>query len=221
MRPTGDAGGRSEPVNLPSRAVLRHPPPLECPTWISPPRPSGRRSNRTSATWVTGTCASSSLATPSGPPASLPARRSGARLLQAPRHRRDDAAPVGRGPNRRGGGPPRRHVRRRSHQHHRGPGRPPSRCACPKGNGSGGRPGCRRRRARRAGPNGGSLRPHPLRHLGRCHRGAHPGRRQHRHRRLGPGTGHGHRGPGRLRLARSDQPVRLQCRPGRPVRGDP
>ena len=38
--------------------------------------------------------------------------------------------------------------------------------------------------------------------LGRCHRGADPGRRQHRHRRFGLGTGHGHRGPGRLCLPR-------------------
>ena len=65
------------------------------------------------------------------------------------------------------------------------------------------RPGRGGRRARGAAPHGRAVRPHPQRDVGRRHRGADPRRDQHRHRRVRPGSGHGHRGAGRLRRARA------------------
>ena len=77
------------------------------------------------------TCATCSATIRSGPAPDARGGRAPPRLLQAPRHRRDAAAAARGGPRGRRRGAPRRDVRRRAHQRHRGPRRCcTSRCAC-------------------------------------------------------------------------------------------
>ncbi len=115
------------------------------------------------------------------------------------------------------------HVRRRAHQHHRGPGRAARRPARPRG-----------REA--SSPTGPTSSPRST----RCSTGwptfaervrtgawqgahgqAHRQRGQHRHRRLRPGPGHGLRGAADLRRPFPDGAVRFQRRRQRHLGGDP
>ena len=127
------------------------------------------------------------------------------RLLQEPRHRRDPAAAPAAGRGVRIARAHRRHVPRREDQRHRKPrraARGPARAARNVD------PGRRRERraggARRAGQDGGLLRPRAQRRLDGPHRQAHPQRGQHRHRRLRPRAGDGLRGAEALQRPRPD-----------------
>ena len=110
-------------------------------------------------------------------------------------------------------GAPRRDVRRREDQHHRGPRRAAHRAARARAASAviARRPRRHARRPRRARRHGGFRRRRALRQGARRHRQEDHRHRQYRHRRLRPRPGHGDAGAGAL-SRRAARPFRLQHR---------